>query len=110
MSIIKVDYGEIAGGNTLPSNTPILRYCRTDTINTKYPIANVSNIKTIDITKRGSGNTTYYGRIGNDESTDTIIHSFTAAGTSGNIDVSNYDVVLVSTQLSGIETDITAIN
>ena len=87
-----------------------MQYCRTDAINTKYPLANVSNIKTIVITKRGSGNTTYYGRIGNDASTDTIIHSFTAAGSSGNIDVSNYDIVIVSTQTSGIETDITAIS
>ena len=98
------------GGGTLPSDTPILQYCRTDAINIKYPIANVSNINTITITKRGGGNTTYYGRIGNDASTDTIIHSFTAAGTSGNIDLSNYDIVLVSTQISGIETDIMAIS
>jgi hypothetical protein len=109
MAIIKVDYGTIGGG-TLPSNTPILQYCRTDIINTKYSIANVSNIKTITITKRGSGNTTYYGRIGNDASTDMIIYSFTAAGSSENIDVSNYDIILVSTQTSGIETDIMAIN
>jgi sugar/nucleoside kinase (ribokinase family) len=101
--------GSGGGGGKLPSNTMILQYCRTDAINTKYPIANVSNVKTVQIAKRGGGNTTYYGRVGNDATTDTVIYSFSAAGNSGNVDVSGYDLVVVSTQLSGIETDITAI-